>query len=115
MKIAFTTQGTDWDAPMDARFGRTHFFLVFDEETEAIEIVDNTAVENEAHGAGPKTAQKLIETGASVLITGNGPGGNAASVLETTGITVHVGAGDMTVREALTAYRQGDLAEMGVA
>jgi len=115
MKIAFTTQGTDWDAPMDPRFGRTHYFLVFDEDTDTIEVVDNTAIENEAHGAGPKTAQKLIELGASVLITGNGPGGNAASVLENSGIKVLVGAGSLTAKAALAAYRQGELTEMGTS
>ncbi|MBU1700269.1 MAG: NifB/NifX family molybdenum-iron cluster-binding protein [Candidatus Eisenbacteria bacterium] len=111
MSIAFTTQGTEWDSSMDPRFGRTRFFFVFDEKTEKIETFDNSAIEKESHGAGPKAAQKLVELGANVLITGNGPGGNAAAVLESTGIKVFVGAGEMTVKEALEAYRCGKLKE----
>jgi len=109
MKIVFTSQGTDWDSPIDSRFGRTRNFFVFDEETENVETVDNSSIDNEAHGAGPRTAQKLIELGTSVLVTGNGPGGNAAAALSSTGIDIYVGAGEMTVKEALDAYREGKL------
>ena len=41
--------------------GRTHYFMVLDDETDDLETVDNTAIENEAHDAGPKTARKLME------------------------------------------------------
>ena len=34
MKIAFTTKGTDWDSEMDPRFGRTEYFVIYDEEKE---------------------------------------------------------------------------------
>lgn len=112
MKIIFTAKGTDWDSAMDPRFGRTEFFLIYDEETDSVESYDNRAIENEAHGAGPKTAQKLAGYGAEVLITGNGPGGNAAATLQTTGVEVWVGAGDMTVKEAYEAYKAGKLTKI---
>ena len=109
MKIVFTAKGTDMNAAMDPRFGRTEYFVIFDEDTKNVESFDNRAIEGEAHGAGPKTAQKLVEYEAGVLITGNGPGGNAATALKTTGIEVYVGAGDMTVKEAYEAYKAGSL------
>ncbi len=109
MKLIFTAKGTAWDSPMDPRFGRTQYFFVYDEESEEIQTYDNAAIENEAHGAGPRTAQKLAEYGAAVLITGNGPGGNAAMVLQATGTEIYVGAGDMTVKAAYDAYRNGAL------
>ena len=112
MKIVFTSQGPTWDDLMDPRFGRTQFFFVYDEESDAIETFDNSAIQNEAHGAGPRTAQKLVELGASVLITGNGPGGNAARVLETTGIETYVGAGELSVRQAYEAFKNGDLKKL---
>lgn len=115
MKLIFTARGTGWDSPIDPRFGRTQFFFVYDEESETIETFDNSSIENEAHGAGPKTAQKLSEFGAKVLITGNGPGGNAAAVLETTGTDIYVGAGEMTIQEAYDAYKNGDLKKFGSA
>lgn len=111
MKIAFTTKGTNWDSMMDPRFGRTEYLLVFDEEKNELIHFDNRTIENEAHGAGPKTAQKLFELQADVLITGNGPGGNAASVLEKAGVKIYIGAGELTVKEALEAYKNSDLNE----
>ena len=105
MNIAFTTKGTEWDSAMDPRFGRTEYFLVYDNEKDEFTHFDNRAIENEAHGAGPKTAQKLFELKADVLITGNGPGGNAKSVLEKAGVTIYTGAGEMTVQEAFKAFK----------
>lgn len=109
MRTAFTSKGTDWDSMMDPRFGRTEFLLVYDEENGELIHFDNRAIEDVAHGAGPRTAQKLFELKADVLITGNGPGGNAASVLEKAGVKVFTGAGEMTVREALNAYKNNAL------
>lgn len=109
MNLIFTTQGTDWESAMDPRFGRTQFLFVYDEEHDEVQTYDNTASGNEAQGAGLKTAQKLSEFEADVLITGNGPGRNAAEVLKISGIEVYMNAGNMTVREAYNAYRNGDL------
>ncbi len=109
MKIAFTTKGTDWDSMMDPRFGRTEFLLVYDEEKNELIHFDNRAIDDVAHGAGPKTSQKLFELGAEVLITGNGPGGNAATVLEKAGVKVFTGAGEKTVSQALAAYKKNAL------
>lgn len=111
MKIVFTAKGTSWDSQMDPRFGRTEYFVIYDEEQDSLESIDNTDIANQAHGAGPKSAQTLFETGAKVLITGNGPGGNAATVIKTSGIKTYVGANNMTVKEAFEAYKSGSLKE----
>jgi len=94
---------------MDPRFGRTEYFLVYDEKTEEVTVYDNRDVQDEAHGAGPKTATELFKLGPNVLITGNGPGGNAATVLERAGVEIYIGAGDMTVKEAIEAYKNNKL------
>ena len=109
MKIAFTTKGTEWDSQMDPRFGRTEFFLLYDEENDSFAHFDNRSVENDAHGAGSKTAQKLFDLKAEVLITGNGPGGNASTVLEKAGVQTYTGAGEMTVKEAYEAFKNNSL------
>lgn len=109
MKIAFTTKGTGWDSHIDPRFGRTEYLLIYDEETDRLNAFDNREIVNEAHGAGPKTAKKLFELKADILITGNGPGGNAASILDKTGVKILLGAGDMTVKEAYDAYKKDEL------
>ena len=111
MRIAFTSKGTNWDSMMDPRFGRTEFLLVYDEEKDELIQFDNRVIENVAHGAGPKTAQTLFDHHADVLITGNGPGGNAASILERAGLKIFVGAGQLTVKEAFDAYKENELNE----
>ena len=109
MRIAFTTKGTDWNSKMDPRFGRTEYFIVYDEVNKNFETLDNRDSSKDAHGAGPKTAQKLFELKADVLITGNGPGGNAGVVLEKASTEVYIGAGKMTVKEAYEAYKNNIL------
>ena len=111
MKLAFTTKGTSWDSMMDPRFGRTEYLLVYDDVEDKISTFDNRAIANEAHGAGPQTAQKLFELDPDILITGNGPGGNAAAVLEKADIKIYIGVNEMTVRQAYDAYKKGELKE----
>lgn len=111
MRIAFTTKGTDWNSEMDPRFGRTEYFLIYDENNDELTYIDNRDSANDAHGAGPKTAQRLFEFNPNILITGNGPGGNAAKVLEQTGVKIFVGAADMTVKEACESYKNNSLKE----
>jgi len=111
MKIAFTTKGTDWESKMDPRFGRAEYLLVFDEETEEFTHYDNREIENQAHGAGPQTAQKLFELKPDVLITGNGPGGNAATILEKMGLKIYIYKGAITIKKAFEDYKNNNLKE----
>ncbi len=112
MRIAFTTKGTEWDSPMDPRFGRTAFFLIYDEEKDELTHFDNSTTESAAHGVGPVAAQKLFELKATILITGNGPGGNAGTVLDKIGIKSYVGAGEMSVKQAYEAFKNKELNEL---
>ena len=109
MKIAFTAAGKDWDAMIDPRFGRTEYIVVFDEATDKLSVIDNSSVKNEAHGAGTATSQKIFELNPDVLITGNGPGNNAAKALEQMEMKTFVGAQDLTLKQALVQYREGKL------
>jgi len=109
MKIAFSSAGIQWEDQIDPRFGRAEYFFIYDEDKDIVSFLDNTDVVNEAHGAGPRTAQRLIAEKADVLITGNGPGGNAAMVLQRAGIDVYTGAAGMRVKEAYKAYKEEKL------
>ena len=111
MKIAFTTKGTEWDSMMDPRFGRTEYIVIYDEEKDELTNVDNRSIESVSHGAGPQTAQKLFDLKPDVLITGNGPGGNAVRVLAQANLKIIVGAGNMTLKEAYNAYKKGELSK----
>ena len=65
MKLLFTTQGTEWDSPMDSRFGRAPYLFVYDEETEETLTLDNSTVENMACSGMSATK----ESGALAVIT----------------------------------------------
>jgi len=112
MKIAFTSTGTTWESLIDARFGRTENFIVYDEASQETTVIDNSAVKNEAHGAGTATAQKIFEINPDVLITGNGPGENAATALKKINMKIFVDAHDMTIKEAYEQYKNGKLKEI---
>ena len=111
MKIAFTAAGKDWDAMIDPRFGRTEYFVIYDEATEQLSVIDNSAVKNEAHGAGTATSQKIFELNPNGLITGNGPGDNAAIALEKMEMKIFVGAQNLTLKQAYEQYKNGSLKE----
>lgn len=113
MKIAFTSTGENWDSMIDPRFGRTDYLLLFNEEENNLACIDNRSVMQVAHGAGPQTAQKIFDSAPDVLITGNGPGGNAGAILQQMSLKIFVGAGGMSVREAYNAYKKGQLKEGG--
>lgn len=97
MKIAFTSKGKDWDSEVEPRFGRADYILVYDTETEARECIDNTSIRDVEHGAGPKTAKLILDLDPDVLVTGNGPGGNAARVIEKANVEILTGYGDKLI------------------
>ena len=111
MIIVFTSKGTDWDSVIDPRFGRTDYLCVYDEEKDEMTSIDNRDIANDAHGAGPKTAQLIFGVKPDVLITGNGPGGNAETVLKKLDLKILIKAGDMTLKEAYKAFKDNGLTE----
>ncbi len=111
MKIAFTAGGSGWDSPIDPRFGRAEYILIYDDQTDELIALDNRDIEAVAHGAGTKTAKLLFEAKPDVLITGNGPGENAAIVLAQMPLKIYIGAKNKSVREAYEAFQKHELSE----
>ena len=109
MKIVITAKGEDWNSAVDPRFGRADYLFMYDEDKDEIKVVNNLDIQNAAHGAGPQTAKKLFELEPDILITGNGPGGNASTVLKEGNLKVFTGAGSMTLKEAYSAWKEGTL------
>jgi predicted Fe-Mo cluster-binding NifX family protein len=105
MKIAISAQGTDRSAAVDPRFGRCKWFLVFDTDSEEIEVVDNDQSTGLAHGAGIQSAKLVIDRGARVVLTG-GCGPKAFDTLDAAGVRVVTGVGG-TVGDAIDRYRSG--------
>lgn len=112
MKIAFTTKEPTWDSMMEARFGRTEYVVIYDDQSGQITTHDNRETLNQEHGAGPKMAKEMADLKIDVIITGNGPGENASAVLSKSGTVIFVGAGDLSVSEAYKAYQENKLEKL---
>ena len=109
MKIAVTATAPDFDSPMDPRFGRAACFLVVDSENMSWSAVENTQQLNAAQGAGIQAGKTIVETGCTVLITGNcGP--KAFRVLTGAGVKIVTGAKG-SARQAIEQFKAGELQE----
>jgi len=109
MKIAIPSSGTDLNAPVDARFGRAKYFLVYDTDSKETTIVENLQNLNAPQGAGIQAAQAVVQAGPKVLLAGNcGP--KAFAVLNQAGVKVFL-VQSGTVQQALDDYANGRLKE----
>jgi predicted Fe-Mo cluster-binding NifX family protein len=109
MKIMFTATGSNWDSKIDPRFGRAAYLVFLDEDSRELTSIDNRAANNEAHGAGAATAQKIFDYKPDVMITGNGPGETASNALKRLNIKIYVDAHNLTLNEAYQLYKEGRL------
>jgi len=98
------------DSLVDYRFARCSHFTVVDVENG--KIINVSVVPNQSamtpHGAGIQAAQVVASLGAQVVITGN-VGPNAFSSLQSLGIKIYVGAGGISVKDAIMRYLSGSL------
>ncbi|RLB84333.1 MAG: dinitrogenase iron-molybdenum cofactor biosynthesis protein [Deltaproteobacteria bacterium] len=106
MKAAVSSSGKDLDAQVDPRFGRCAYFIIVDTDDMSYDAYnnDNSAL---GGGAGIQSAQFVASKGAKVVLTGN-VGPNAVKTLSAAGVEVIVGQTG-TVKEAINAYRKGNL------
>jgi len=109
MKICITTMGPNLDAPIDPRFGRCQFFLMVDSESLKFEAIPNQGM-GAMRGAGIAAAQIVASSGAKAVITGN-VGPNAFMVLNQSGIKVFAGVLGVTAKQALEAFKNGQIPE----
>ncbi|MBU1240590.1 NifB/NifX family molybdenum-iron cluster-binding protein [Myxococcota bacterium] len=109
MILAFTVTANDSNASMDPRFGRAKSILITDENFNGPIYLSTDEITAGAHGAGPRMAQLIAEHKVEVLITGNGPGGNASALLSRMGTKVFTYSGEITAQEAFTQWKKGEL------
>jgi len=110
MKICLTALEEKEDSLIDPRFGRCQYLVVFD--GKKFDFIKNEAGQA-ARGAGVVSAQKVVDLGCSVLITGNiGP--NAFYALNSAKVKVFGGAAGKTIKEALESYNEGKLNQLEV-
>lgn len=102
MKIAISAQGTELKSQMDNRFGRAPFFLIWDNNISQLEVLDNKDLSEFSNGVGIKAAQKVVDAGADLVITGH-VGPKADQILKAAGISIQEKIGG-TIQEALDTY-----------
>jgi predicted Fe-Mo cluster-binding NifX family protein len=108
MKIAVTSNGSTLDDQVEARFGRSPYFIFANPDTLEFESMPNPNM-SLGGGAGPQSAQLMAEKGVSVVLTGNcGP--NAFQTFGAAGIQVITGVSGR-VREAVEKFKFGQLAQ----
>jgi predicted Fe-Mo cluster-binding NifX family protein len=109
MKIAITAQNPSPENQVDPHFGRAAWLMIYDQEKNEWESIDNSAGVNAARGAGIQAAQKVVDHQAEALITG-AIGPNAFKSLSAAGVKIYHGATG-TIENALRAYLEGQLTE----
>lgn len=106
MKLCITSRGKGLGSIVDVRFGRCKYLVFVDEGGKIIETIQNPGEEN-ARGAGIKTAQSVIDKDARVVITGK-VGPNAAEVLKSSDIKIFIVEDGLSVKEAVDLYIKGN-------
>lgn len=107
MKLAFTSTGTNLASKLDPSFGRAKNFLIYDIQTQTLEVISNQQNLAATQGAGIQAAQTIVATGAEALITGHcGP--KALRVLADARIKVF-NTQEPIVIQALKRYLAGEL------
>lgn len=113
MKLAITASGPDLSSPVDMRFGRARYLLVVDTSDRKVTPLDNHAGMDATQGAGIQAAQAVVDSNASVLITGHcGP--KAFRALRAAGIHVYL-TPETTVDEAITLFQKGEIKHISAA
>ena len=70
MKTLISSTGNNLDSGFDLRFGRAGWFCLLNEDTGKTTFYENENVEA-SHGAGTKAVEKVVELGATRVISGD--------------------------------------------
>lgn len=106
MKVVVPVESKSLKASVCPSFGRTPLFALFDTDGGTHEFIDNGAVTSQG-GAGIKSAQTLVDRGATALITYR-CGENAAKVLNAAGVKMYK-AQDGSVEDNIAKFKEGQL------
>ena len=70
MKTIISSTGDNLDAGFDLRFGRAGWFCILDEERGKTSFYENE-YKDASHGAGTRVVEKVVEQGATRVISGD--------------------------------------------
>ena len=107
-KIAVSSEGPSLDDRVDPRFGRAGGFLLVDPNTMETKYIDNGASQTMGQGAGIQAAENVAGAGAEIVLSGYiGP--KAFQALTAGGIKIGQDCDNMTVREAVEKFKNGEI------
>ncbi len=109
-KIAICSTDTSPSSPVDERFGRCAFFIIWDPEAKEYSSLSNTGTEAD-HGAGTGAVQSLINKNVGLVLSQR-VGPKAFAALEQAGIKIFTGVTGKTAESALQSYVNGELQEL---
>lgn len=110
MRVAISSTGSDAEALIDPRFGRSRHFLVASTPGEALTAHANPTAVQAEHGAGIRTAEFVAGLGVRTVITG-AVGPKAMQVLRAAGIRIFA-CDAVPARSALERLLRGELQEI---
>jgi len=113
MKIAITATGNELSCAMDGRFGRAKWFILFDTTDGNWQACTNEQNHQAAQGAGIQAAQRVVDLGAAVVVTGH-VGPKAFKILKAAGIGIYWSQAE-TVADAAELMKKGLLTEVAEA
>ena len=110
MKICIPTLGENGlDNLVGEHFGRVPTYTIVDIDTNEVKVIPNTSEHMGGQGQPPEI---MAREGVSVMVC-RGLGRRAIVMFEELGIDVYIGASG-TVRDAITAFKQGNLQKAGM-
>ncbi len=110
MKICIPTVGEKGlDNLVGEHFGRVPTYTIVDIDTNEVKVIPNTSEHMGGQGHPPEI---MAREGVKVMVC-RGLGRRAIIMFEELGIDVYIGATG-TVRDAITAFKQGSLQKAGV-
>ncbi|MGC8616981.1 MAG: NifB/NifX family molybdenum-iron cluster-binding protein [Desulfurella sp.] len=108
MKILLATKGQTLDSAIDERFARASYFLIYDDKTGQLDVINNN--QELSHGAGPQAVQIAIDNGASAIISAM-PGQNALQAIRAANIKVYEAVG-LSAKQAIEKLKSNELKEL---
>lgn len=106
-KIAICAGDESASAYVDGRFGRCAYFLLWDDQSQKVEVIKNIGSELN-QGAGTGAAQELVKRGTGVLLC-NRIGPRAFTIFKRAGIKVYNVEEGVGINTALEQYLAGKL------
>lgn len=110
MMIAVSAKSKNLESPIEQRFGRARWFLIYNLDDSTYDFIENVKQLNTPHGAGIQTAGALCSGGVKAVVTGH-MGPKAFKVLMTAGVDIYLKQGG-TVQEAVDNFREGKIKKL---